>query len=252
MSVNPYDSPETESPAPEKPVYRFRLVELLVVVGVIVLLIALLLPTVRSAGPAARRSMCSNNLKHIGLALHTYTDTYGSLPPAYTVDAAGNRLHSWRTLILPFAEQQLLYDKIDLTKPWDDPANQAAREAPIGVYQCPSAALPQGSTTYLAIVTPASAMPGATPLALADIADGTGQTLLVFEVNAQHAVHWMDPTDASEAMVVNFAAGESLSHPGGTQALLADGTVRFWSTSAKPAELRAMITAAGGEEIESP
>jgi type II secretory pathway pseudopilin PulG len=253
MSVNPYDSPETASPPPEKQViYRFRLVELLVVLGVIAVLVALLLPAVRVARPAARRSQCSNHLKQIGIALHNYADTYGSLPPAYTVDAAGNRLHSWRTLILPYLEQSSLYDKIDLSKPWDDPANQAARETRVGVYACPSANLAAGHTTYLAVDTPVSAMPGSTALTLADISDGTSQTLLIFEVDTKHAVHWMDPTDASEGMVANFVAGKSLAHPGGTQCVLADGTVRFLGTDVKPDELRAMITAAGGEEITPP
>jgi type II secretory pathway pseudopilin PulG len=254
MSVNPYDSPETASPLPEKRPsgLRVTIVELLVVLGVIAVLVALLLPAVRTSREAARRSQCSNHLKQIGIALHNYVDTYGSLPPAYTVDAAGNRLHSWRTLILPFAEQQPLYDKIDLSKPWDDPANQAARETRVGVYACPSANLPAGHTTYLAVDTPKSAMPGSTPLRFADISDETSQTLLVFEVDTKHAVHWMDPTDASEGMVVNFAAGKSLAHSGGTQCLLADGYVRFLGADVKPDELRAMITAAGGEEVTQP
>ncbi|MEL7264459.1 MAG: DUF1559 domain-containing protein [Planctomycetota bacterium] len=66
---------------------------------------------------------CSNNVKQIGLGLANYHASWNSFPPAYTVDANGNRLHSWRTLILPYVEQQPLYDRIDLTKPWDDPAH---------------------------------------------------------------------------------------------------------------------------------
>jgi type II secretory pathway pseudopilin PulG len=254
MSVNPYDSPETVSLPVEKPStpFRFRLVELLVVLGVIAVLVALLLPFVRTSGEASRRSQCSNHLKQIGIALHNYADTYGSLPPAYTVDAAGNRLHSWRTLILPYLEQKSLYDKVDLSKPWDDPANQPARETRVSVYACPSANLATGHTTYLAVDTPVSAMPGSTGRTFADISDGTSQTLVVFEVDKKHAVHWMDPTDASEGMVVNFAAGKTLAHPGGTQCLLANGTVRFLGTDVKPDELRAMIAVAGGEDLAPP
>ena len=71
---------------------------------------------------------CANNLKQIALALRNYESVYHALPPAYTVDAEGKPLHSWRTLILPYLEQQALYDKIDLSKPWDDPANKEAYE----------------------------------------------------------------------------------------------------------------------------
>src|SRR5688500_14949385 len=139
MSENPYESPETPSkPGPATGRRGFRLVELLVVVGLIGLLIACLLPNVRSSREAARRMSCANNLHQIALALHNYEDEFGCLPPAYTVDAAGKPLHSWRTLILPFAEQKVLYEKIDLAKPWDDPANQAAYEMNLSMYQCPS------------------------------------------------------------------------------------------------------------------
>src|SRR5688572_17568592 len=128
MSANPYESPETPSEPVQPATGRrgFRLVELLVVIGLIGLLAALLLPARRSATEAARRMSCANNLRQIGIALHNYQDEFGCLPPAYTVDAAGKPLHSWRTLILPFAEQKALYDKIDLSKPWNDPANRAA------------------------------------------------------------------------------------------------------------------------------
>ncbi len=78
---------------------------------------ALMIPAVSEGHKAARRMQCSNNLKQIGLAFHNYHSAYGSLPPAYTVDADGNRLHSWRTLILPFIDQSALVQQIDLNKP---------------------------------------------------------------------------------------------------------------------------------------
>ncbi len=99
--------------------------------------IGLLLPAVQSAREAARRMQCSNNMKQIALALHNYESVYKTLPPAFTVDANGNRLHSWRTLILPFIEQKSLYDNIDLSKPWDDPANAILQTVSIPTYACP-------------------------------------------------------------------------------------------------------------------
>ena len=106
----------------QRPGYTW--VEYLVVLAIIVVLIALLLPPAsRSGRGEARRSQCKNNLKQIGLALHNYHDIYHVFPPAYTVDGNGKPLHSWRTLILPYLDQAPLYLKIDLSKPWDDPAN---------------------------------------------------------------------------------------------------------------------------------
>ena len=107
------------------------------VLGIIALLIALLLPAIRSAGPAARRAQCVNNLKQIALALHNYEQAHKALPPAYTVDAKGRPLHSWRTLILPYLEQEPLYQTIDLSKPWNDPANAKALETAASRFSLP-------------------------------------------------------------------------------------------------------------------
>ena len=135
MSPNSgYNSELTNAIPKPIPARGFTLIELLVVVAIIALLIAMLLPAVRSAGPAAVRSQCINNLKQVALALYNYEDEYKTLPPAYTVDANGRPLHSWRTLILPYLEQGPLYRTIDLAKPWDDPANSEALKTALPVY----------------------------------------------------------------------------------------------------------------------
>ena len=250
MSINPYDSPETAGQAPERKAgtIRFRLLELLVVVGIIGLLIALLLPAVRSSGEASRRASCSNNLKQIAIALRNYEAEYHALPPACTVDADGKPLHSWRTLILPYIEQKALYDKIDLTKPWDDPANQAARDTSVHAYHCPSANVPAGDTTYLAVVGPNSCLQSAAPRPLAEITDSHDLTLLVMEVDTGHAVHWMSPTDASEQLVQSFASAGKLSHPAGAQAMFVSGQIRFLEKYTRLATLRAFISIAGADD----
>lgn len=111
MSFNPYESPDTAEQPPERrpSQYKHSLIGCLLILGFVVILIGLMLPAVRVSREPARRVQCSNNLKIIALALQNYEATYKSLPPAYTVDATGKRLHSWRTLILPFLEQQALY-----------------------------------------------------------------------------------------------------------------------------------------------
>ena len=107
----------------------FTLVELLVVIAIIGILIALLLPAVQAAREAARRSQCANNLKQIGLALLNYEDAFKTLPPSVVYGCPGDRTtataeipyhHTWITRILPFLEQQALYDQMDPLRPaWD-------------------------------------------------------------------------------------------------------------------------------------
>jgi uncharacterized protein DUF1559 len=58
------------------------------------------------------------------VAVATYHDTYGTLPPAYIADAEGKPLHSWRVLLLPFLEQRELYEQYDFDEPWDGPNNR--------------------------------------------------------------------------------------------------------------------------------
>lgn len=126
VSDNPYQVDQlTDSPPkqPSKALSCFGWALAFVVVMLVI--VGLLLPATRRARPAVYRMHCSNNLKQISLALHNYEETYRSFPPAWTVDENGNRLHSWRTMILPYLEQKPLYDSIDLSKPWDDPANAA-------------------------------------------------------------------------------------------------------------------------------
>jgi prepilin-type N-terminal cleavage/methylation domain-containing protein len=95
----------------------FTLVELLVVIAIIGVLVALLLPAVQAAREAARRMSCGNNLKQLGLAVHNYHDTHRAMPLNYgqwaMMDPLDGRSSSWMTQILPFIEQQNLYDQID-------------------------------------------------------------------------------------------------------------------------------------------
>jgi prepilin-type N-terminal cleavage/methylation domain-containing protein/prepilin-type processing-associated H-X9-DG protein len=92
----------------------FTLVELLVVIAIIGVLVALLLPAVQSAREAGRRMTCGNHLKQYGLGIHNYHDNYGVFPINAT-GPAGNappRL-TWQVRILPYMEQQAIYNGID-------------------------------------------------------------------------------------------------------------------------------------------
>ena len=227
------------------------LIELLVVLVIVAALIALLLPARRQARDSARRSTCKNNLKQIGLALHNYAETYGAFPPAYTVDANGKPLHSWRTLILPFVEQAPLYAKIDLTKPWDDPVNvEAAQSMPHSVYKCPSVDAPPGFTTYLAVTGPGSCFQPGQPRPFSEITDGLSNTLLVIEVSKPHAVHWMAPQDADVALILSLGkAAKELPHTGGVHGLLGDGAIRFLRADLPTHTWKGLCTVSGNEKL---
>lgn len=124
----------------------FTLVELLVVIAIIGVLVALLLPAVQSAREAARRMQCQNNVKQLGLALHNYHDTHMIFPPGaiWPVESEiekknnGNLGPNWVIMLLPFVEQQNLYNSFDFTKSICDSTNAGPRSTRLSFMLCPS------------------------------------------------------------------------------------------------------------------
>ena len=119
----------------------FTLVELLVVIAIIGILVALLLPAVQQAREAARRMQCSNSLKQIGLAVHNYHDTNKTFPPGNITEGpcCGTRSRTtWAISILPYMENQPLYDQYDMNAFNEDPVNAFVREQFVKIYICPS------------------------------------------------------------------------------------------------------------------
>src|SRR5205085_607175 len=83
-------------------------------------------------------AQCVNNLKQIGLAFHNYADQKDGFPAAAITGPGGKPLLSWRVAILPYIEQQALYQKFKLDEPWDSPHNKELIKYMPTVYACPS------------------------------------------------------------------------------------------------------------------
>src|SRR5215831_11091079 len=121
----------------------FTLIELLVVIAIIAVLMALLLPAVQAAREAARRIQCVNNLKQMGIALHSYHEANNTFPMGYVSwNNANMELTSpgwgWAALLLSQLEQSSLYNAGNVNRAIEHVANATVRTTKLNVYICPS------------------------------------------------------------------------------------------------------------------
>jgi len=224
---------------------------------VIALLVALLLPAVNAARDASSKTHCANNLRQIGVALQSYAMDHGSFPPAYLADENGTPMHSWRVLILPYLNEDLLYQQYDFDEPWDGLNNMVLANQMPACYECPSD--PQTAsqeTSYMVIVGPETMFPGTEAVRQAQCRDGLSTTLCVVEV-ANSSVTWTEPQDlAADKMLFEITAGGRQEigsyHLGGAHVLFCDGSVQFLSDATSPEELEALSTRDGGEQVAPP
>ena len=98
----------------------------------------MLLPAVQVVRGAARKTSSLNNMRQLLLACHNYAAMRNSIPAAYSMDPQGKPLLSWRVHVLPYLEEQALYDQFKLDEPWDSPHNRKLIEKMPKVFENPS------------------------------------------------------------------------------------------------------------------
>jgi hypothetical protein len=191
----------------------------------------------------------ANNLKQIGLAMHSYHDTYGTFPPAAVYDKDGKKaLLSWRVLILPFLEQGNLAKEIKMDEAWDSDHNKKVLEkmpaifGPIG-----NKKEEVGKTYYRVFTGPGTVFDGKKGIKMVAIPDGTSNTILVVEAN--EAVDW---TKSEE---LEYKDKEALPKLGGHAkdsfgVLMCDGMAKTFRQDFDEQQMRYAILRADGNPVD--
>ena len=241
--------------SPRNRVLFLTLIGVAATVAVIALLTVLFQPVMEYSRAGSHRRKCAANLRKIGVALLAYEQKYGTLPPAYVEDKDGNRLHSWRVLILPFLgpEEKALHAEYNLGESWDSKQNMLVSEKIPDVFRCPADEPEQPSdannTSYLVVVGKGTAFPGATTVSRKQITDDQRQTIYVVEAKAT-SVLWTEPTDLQEGQQnLEIGADVGGNHHRGINVLFSTGEVRFLREDFDTRDLRSMATIGGNEVI---
>jgi prepilin-type processing-associated H-X9-DG protein len=298
-----------------------------VVIAIIGVLVSLLLPAVQKVREAANKMSCQNNLKQIGLALNNYHSSNGCFPPgSLTIGPSGNQVsHGWIARILPYIEQDNLHRLIDFTNhtwtDYDGSPPSGVNGAKITLLRCPSAPSKRGESTramtdysatnlanqtgvdlsnefsdinhqynnagVLLNVSAASPSGDTTGNRVADIYDGTSNTIMVAECAGRN-LHWINgqldagtvtgrdppggawanpgnhiipwgfdprtltiggqPTPPCAVNCINYQEVYAF-HPGGANVVLADGSVHFLKATTDIVTLRYLISIRDGHNV---
>ena len=210
-------------------------------------LTGLLLPAVQSAREAARRMQSQNNTRQLLLSLLNYESAYKRFPPRASKGKDGKPLLSWRVAMLPYLEQNALYQQFHLDEPWDSDHNIKLLDKMPATFKHPSYAGPEGHTVYLAPFYEDTVWNLEKPR-FVNITDGTSNTIALFEVDDAHAGPWTKPEDLdlNEMDLTECFRGV------GSNTGFFDGSVHYFPRSTDPAVLKAFVTSAGGEVVAYP
>lgn len=180
-----------------------RLVCWIVGIGVALAIVVGLADAVRTARRTAISMASASSLNQLQLAFHNYHDVHGHFPPAFIADDNGVPMHSWRVLILPFIEQQALYEVYDFSEPWNGPNNSKLVNQMPPIFGTASEKQSNTFTNIVVITGPDTAFPGSTSTKTADFVDGLENTILLTEItNSQ--VPWLQPRDIDTQLSNNL------------------------------------------------
>jgi hypothetical protein len=206
----------------------------------------------KAGSRVVRRTQAAHNLKRIAFSWRDASEAQSRLPAGGTFDARGRGLHGWLTHLLPFLEQQRLYDQVVFDRPWDDPANAAVYRTSPTEFLTPRLPTQSGRGNGLAYyaLNARFAQPGR-PRDLAAITDGAANTILAGEVVERvpewgQPANWRDP----ELGINQVPTGFGGSHDKVAVFAMADGSVRTISASVDPRVLRALSTPAAGDNVD--
>jgi prepilin-type processing-associated H-X9-DG protein len=226
-----------------------------------VLLWGMLMPSLSTPQFSVRRSQCQNNLKMLILAVHNFEAASKCFPQTAGTNGNGSAQYpySWRIAILPYIEQQALYDQYRFDEPWDSAHNSELASLMPKEFRCPSHAKKpvDYSTSYLALTGAGTLFPEDRPGKIRiDARIGLSNMIALIEC-PEKRVHWMKPDDISldEAIALyspNARTPPASNHKGGCNSAWGDGSVTFLSfdPGGLMTVLQAMNAAAGQQSAD--
>lgn len=218
------------------------------------ILIGMMLPAVQQVREAARRTTAANSLRQLQLSQLNYEDANNKYPGAGINSGEEGAGLSWRVHILPYLEEQALYQRFNLNEPWDSEHNKAL--IPLMPEHFVSLGrnaedIPEGHTVFLRPIGngafPDPAAEPYTAVTTQSVTDGTAQSISLLEANPEMAQIWTKP-DADYAFdPANPAAGIGSYRISGFNAVMMDGSVQFISNSTSPAQIAPLYTHSAGD-----
>lgn len=215
-----------------------------------------LLPAIKSSRAAAKRVTSQNNMRQLMLAALNYESAHMQFPPAYRVSKEGKKLLSWRVHILPFIEQNNLYQQFRHDEPWDSPNNIALLDKMPEVFRSPSSKAGPGKTVYRGIGGKSGILQplmadNSGAIGFGQITDGSSNTIFAIETSDELAIEWTKPSNGIDPD--SFDAEKFFGNQvGGTNITMGDGSVQFISESVDSVTLKKLMTRSGGEIAQIP